>query len=100
MFMYGKRAGPVRTRACRFRVGEITGLGSVAFAVPEPTEIISHTPQTLTIDGVEFIFQNAPGSEAPAELTFYLPHVKAFCGAEVTSRNHAQPLHPARRPGA
>jgi alkyl sulfatase BDS1-like metallo-beta-lactamase superfamily hydrolase len=38
-------------------------------------------------DGVEFIFQNAPGSEAPAELTFYLPHVKAFNGAEVTSHN-------------
>ena len=28
---------------------------------------------------------NAPGSEAPAELTFYLPHRKAFNGAEVTS---------------
>ena len=35
---------------------------------------------------MEFVFQNAPGSEAPAELTFYLPELKAFCGAEVVSR--------------
>ena len=26
-------------------------------------------------------------SEAPAELTFYLPEKKAFCGAEVVSHN-------------
>jgi alkyl sulfatase BDS1-like metallo-beta-lactamase superfamily hydrolase len=57
------------------------------FGLLEPTEIIDHTPQTLEIDGIEFVFQNAPGSEAPAELTFYLPHAKAFNGAEVTSHN-------------
>jgi len=57
------------------------------FGILPPTEIIDHTPQTLTIDGLEYIFQNTPGSEAPAELTFYLPEFKAFNGAEVTSRN-------------
>jgi len=57
------------------------------FGILTPTEIVDHTPQTLTIDGLEFIFQNTPGSEAPAELTFYLPEFKAYSGAEVTSRN-------------
>jgi alkyl sulfatase BDS1-like metallo-beta-lactamase superfamily hydrolase len=57
------------------------------FGLLKPTEIIDRTPQALTIDGIEFVFQNAPHSEAPAELTFYLPHVKAFNGAEVTSHN-------------
>jgi len=52
-----------------------------------PTESIDHTGQTLTIDGVEFVFQNVSGSEAPAEFTFYLPAHKAFCGAELVSRN-------------
>jgi len=52
-----------------------------------PTEIIDSTPQELTIDGVPFVFQNVPGSEAPAELTFYLPEKNAFCGAEIVSRN-------------
>jgi alkyl sulfatase BDS1-like metallo-beta-lactamase superfamily hydrolase len=34
---------------------------------------------------VRFIFQYAPESEAPAELTFYLPDAKAFCGADIVS---------------
>jgi alkyl sulfatase BDS1-like metallo-beta-lactamase superfamily hydrolase len=53
--------------------------------VVPPTELIDHTPQELVIDGVRFIFQYAPESEAPAELTFYLPDAKAFCGAEIVS---------------
>lgn len=68
-----------------------TGLGKgPAFGSPgitEPTHIIESTGELQTIDGVEFIFQNAAGSEAPAELTFYLPAQRAFCGAEVVSRN-------------
>ncbi len=52
----------------------------------EPTELIDRTPQALEIDGVRFQFQFTPGSEAPAEFTFYLPDLKAFCGAEVVSR--------------
>jgi alkyl sulfatase BDS1-like metallo-beta-lactamase superfamily hydrolase len=68
-----------------------TGLGKgLAFgyvSVLKPTDIIDSTPQALTVDGVDFVFQNVPGSEAPAELTFYLPKHKAFCGAELVSRN-------------
>jgi len=83
MLMYGKNLA----RSERGHVD--TGLGISpafgTFGLLEPTEIIDHTPQILEIDGISFVFQNAPGSEAPAELTFYLPHVKAFNGAEVTS---------------
>ncbi len=39
----------------------------------------------MVIDGVRFVFQYAPHSEAPAELTFYLPDEKAWCGAEIVS---------------
>jgi alkyl sulfatase BDS1-like metallo-beta-lactamase superfamily hydrolase len=85
MFMYGSQL----EHSPRGHVD--SGLGkSPAFGSPgiiEPTQIIDTTGQALTIDGVEFIFQNAAGSEAPAELTFYLPQFKAFCGAEVVSRN-------------
>jgi len=85
MFMYGKRLARSERGHVDSGLGKSPAFGT--FGLLEPTEIISHTPQTLTIDGIEFIFQNAPGSEAPAELTFYLPHVKAFNGAEVTSHN-------------
>ena len=85
MFMYGKSLE-------HSPFGHVdTGLGKgVAFGSPgiaAPTRIIDTTGERISIDGVEFIFQNAPGSEAPAELTFYLPEKKAFCGAEVVSRN-------------
>jgi alkyl sulfatase BDS1-like metallo-beta-lactamase superfamily hydrolase len=53
----------------------------------EPTLWVDHTPQELEIDGVRFVFQYAPESEAPAELTFYLPHAKAFCAAEIATHN-------------
>ena len=83
-YMFGKSL----PRNARGHVG--TGLGiAPAFgsvSILEPTEIIDSTPQNKIIDGVEFVFQNAPGSEAPAELTFYLPSLKAVCGAEVVSR--------------
>lgn len=85
-FMYGRNL-PVSA------VGHVdTGLGKEParggqVGILEPTDIISKTGQTLVIDGVQFEFQNAGGSEAPAEFTFYLPQLNAFSGAEVMSRN-------------
>lgn len=85
MFMYGSQL----EHSPKGHVG--SGLGkSPAFGSPgiaEPTRIIRTTGETHVIDGVKMVFQNAPGSEAPAELTFYLPRQKAFCGAELVSRN-------------
>ncbi len=51
----------------------------------QPTVVINQPEQTLVVDGVEFDFYNMPGSEAPAELTFFLPQWNAFCGAEILS---------------
>jgi len=85
MLMYGKQLARSERGHVDSGLGISPAFGS--FGLLEPTEIIDRTPQTLVIDGLEFIFQNAPGSEAPAELTFYLPHARAFNGAEVTSHN-------------
>ena len=49
--------------------------GTTSFAIP--TDEIDRTPQELEIDGVAFVFQYTPESEAPAELAFYLPAQKA-----------------------
>ncbi|MEN8160386.1 MAG: MBL fold metallo-hydrolase, partial [Myxococcota bacterium] len=61
----------------------VTGTASLAI----PTTIIDRTPQPLAIDGVPFVFQYAPESEAPAELAFYLPARKVYCGAELVNHN-------------
>ncbi|MFT7285983.1 MAG: alkyl sulfatase BDS1-like metallo-beta-lactamase superfamily hydrolase [Halieaceae bacterium] len=84
-YMYGGTL----PRTERGHVGSGLGKGpsNGNVSILAPTESIDHTGQVLTIDGVEFVFQNVSGSEAPAEFTFYLPAHKAFCGAELVSRN-------------
>ncbi len=62
-------------------LGQATAVGRVGILAP--TLIVDRTPQEVTLDGVRFVFQNAPHSEAPAELAFYLPDLKAYCGAEI-----------------
>jgi alkyl sulfatase BDS1-like metallo-beta-lactamase superfamily hydrolase len=66
-----------------------TGLGKApargTFSLMEPTELVDRTPQELVLDGVRFVFQYAPDTEAPAELAFYLPDRKAYCGAEIVT---------------
>jgi len=57
--------------------------GTTSFAIP--TDIVDHTPQEMELDGVPFVFQYTPESEAPAELAFYLPAQKAYCGAEIVN---------------
>ncbi|MGH8454851.1 MAG: alkyl/aryl-sulfatase, partial [Nevskiales bacterium] len=85
MFMYGKRLAHTPRGHVDTGLGKGPAYGS--FGILAPTELIDHTPQELTIDGLRFVFQNTPASEAPAEMTFYLPARKAFCGAEVVSHN-------------
>jgi alkyl sulfatase BDS1-like metallo-beta-lactamase superfamily hydrolase len=85
LYMFGLRL----PRTERGHVGSGLGKGPArgTFGILQPTETITKTTTELTIDGVKFVFQNAPGSEAPSELTFYLPDLKTFCGAEVVSHN-------------
>lgn len=68
-------------------LGVTTSAGTVT--VIAPTDIISETPSELTVDGVEIIFQNTPGAEAPAEMMFYFPQFRALDVAEnVNSTMH------------
>ena len=92
-------AGPAMTRRGTYMFGNSlprsaighvdAGLGKQVVygstSILQPTVVIDRPEMTMTVDGVEFDFYNMPGSEAPAELTFYLPEHKAFCGAEVLS---------------
>jgi alkyl sulfatase BDS1-like metallo-beta-lactamase superfamily hydrolase len=84
-FAYGKWLGINDRGHIGSGLGKTIPMGSMG--ILPPTIIIDRTPQAMQIDGVDFICQNVPDSEAPAELTFYLPKHKAFCGAELVSRN-------------
>jgi len=72
--------------------GYITsGLGSQTSAgtgtlIP-PTDYISKTGEKRFIDGIEYEFLMAPGSEAPAEMLWYLPKFKLINTAEDVTHN-------------
>jgi alkyl sulfatase BDS1-like metallo-beta-lactamase superfamily hydrolase len=83
-FMYGRDLPRSERGLVDNGLGKEPAMGSIG--ILRPTELIDRTPQAMDVDGVSFVFQFTPGSEAPAELTFYLPEKKAFCGAEVLSR--------------
>jgi len=61
-------------------LGKAVSLGQPALVAP--TESISQTGTRLSIDGVEAVFQVTPGTEAPAEMNFFFPGLRALCMAE------------------
>ncbi|MEE9912440.1 MAG: MBL fold metallo-hydrolase [Deltaproteobacteria bacterium] len=64
-------------------MGKTAASGTVSYLLP--TEEITKPVQDMVIDGVRFVFQQVPGTEAPVEMNFYLPDRKALCVAENTT---------------
>ena len=63
-------------------VGLGKAISSGTVTLIEPTDIVTADHEEMIIDGVIFEFMNTPFAEAPAELMFYLPQMKAFYAAE------------------
>lgn len=62
------------------------GMPQGTYSIITPTQYIDTTPITLMIDGIQFMFQYTPDTEALAEMTIYIPKYKAFCPAEIANR--------------
>jgi alkyl sulfatase BDS1-like metallo-beta-lactamase superfamily hydrolase len=81
--------GPFLAKGVRGQVdcglGKSMAAGSVALL--RPTDFIMATGDKRTIDGLEFEFQMAPNSEAPAEMHFYIPRYKLLNLAENCTHN-------------
>lgn len=81
--------GPLLPRGPRGQVdcglGKSMAAGSVALL--RPTDLIKATGDTRNIDGIEFEFQMAPNSEAPAEMHFYISRYKVLNLAENCTHN-------------
>ena len=82
-YMYGAALDKGPAGQIGAGLGQTTSTGQVSL-IP-PTVDVDHTGQELTLDGVRFVFQCTPGTEAPAEMNFYLPDQRALCTAENTS---------------
>lgn len=61
-------------------IGKNTAAGDLGLI--EPNVIVKGDIEEMTVDGVKMIFQNTPGTEAPAEMNTYFPEMKAFWAAE------------------
>lgn len=81
MYMYGQRLPRDAGGLVDNGLGKAVAFGRVG--ILPPTVVVEAAHQDLLLDGVRFVFHNAPGSEAPAEFTFTLPELKAFGGAEL-----------------
>ncbi|GIQ73598.1 alkyl/aryl-sulfatase [Bradyrhizobium sp. RD5-C2] len=94
-------AGPAMLRRAQYQFGPFLakgvrgqvdcGLGKTmaagGVALLRPTDLIIATGDTRIIDGVEFEFQMAPNSEAPAEMHFFIPRYKLLNLAENCTHN-------------
>jgi alkyl sulfatase BDS1-like metallo-beta-lactamase superfamily hydrolase len=94
-------AGPAMLRRAQYQFGPFLakgprgqvdcGLGKSmaagAVALLRPTDLIMETGDKRVIDGLEFEFQMAPNSEAPAEMHFFVPRYRLLNLAENCTHN-------------
>lgn len=79
-YMYGTLLPQCPTGQVGAGLGPTTSLGTVTLIAP--TDVIKQNGETRTIAGLDFEFWMAPDSEAPSEMFFYIPAMKALCTAE------------------
>lgn len=81
-FQYGSALAKGPRGQMDAAIGKGVSTGTVTL-IP-PTLTIGETPTTLTVDGVEMVFQYTPGTEAPAEMNTFFPGFRALWMAENT----------------
>ena len=84
-YMYGAALPRSPQGAVGAGLGQTTSTGTVTL-IP-PTVEITTTGQEEVVDGVRIVFQMAPNTEAPAEMLFFFPDLKALCSAEDATHN-------------
>lgn len=85
IFMYGSELPKSPAGHIGAGLGQTTSTGTISLI--EPTLSITDTGQEEVIDGVRVIFQLTPGTEAPAEMNFFVPDRRALCMAENATHN-------------
>lgn len=79
-YMYGNLLQPDAKGQVGAGLGTTTSAGTVTLIAP--TDIITKTGDKRKIDGLTYEFLLAPGSEAPAEMLWFIEEKKAISAAE------------------
>lgn len=80
-YMYGPALRPGPRGQVDAGLANVLPAGGSSTLVP-PTDLITNTGETRIIDGVEMVFQMAPGTEAPAEFLIHFPRLRLLAAAE------------------
>jgi len=83
-FQFGQTLA--RSACCQIDAGLGKTMPNGTVTLIEPTQLIRDETETHTIDGVEIVFQLTPDSEAPAEMHFFFPQLRALNVAENGTR--------------
>lgn len=80
-YMYG----PFLQRGPRGQVD--AGLGksvpmTLSTSLIHPTDTVVKTGQEMTVDGIKIVFQMTPGTEAPSNMNFHFPQLRALFMAD------------------
>jgi alkyl sulfatase BDS1-like metallo-beta-lactamase superfamily hydrolase len=68
-------------------IGKRASTGSSGLIAP--TRYVTGAFEQMTVDGVQMVFQNTPGTEAPSEMNTWFPQFRAFWAAEnITATIH------------
>ncbi|QIA63434.1 MBL fold metallo-hydrolase [Vibrio astriarenae] len=82
VFQYGNTLAKSPKGQVDAAIGKGVANGGLSLILP--THQVEEDIETLTVDGLEMVFQNAPDTEAPSEMNTYIPAYKAYWGAETT----------------
>lgn len=86
-YQYGNPLAPGPLGQVDSAIGKALARGSSGLIAP--TIVITDDFEEHTIDGVRVVFQNTPGTEAPAEMNAWFPDHKVFWAAEnITATIH------------
>ncbi|MGR5167134.1 alkyl/aryl-sulfatase [Vibrio astriarenae] len=82
VFQYGNTLAKSPKGQVDAAIGKGVANGGLSLILP--THQVEDDIETLKLDGLEMVFQNAPDTEAPSEMNTYIPAYKAYWGAETT----------------
>lgn len=83
-FQFGQTLA--RSACCQIDSGLGKNVPRGTLTLIEPTMLIREESETHVVDGIEIVFQLTPDSEAPAEMHFFFPQLRALNLAENGTR--------------
>ncbi len=84
MYQFGKNLPRSATGNVDTGLGKDVVYGSIG--ILPPNALITKPTQPMQVDGLDFVFHNVPAAECPAELSFQIPALKLYDGAENMTR--------------